>query len=703
MKIPLHKTSSVEKFSTETMIQLRSDTATVPLINYDNLHYYGNIEIGTPPQTFKIVFDTGSSDLWVPSKNPTYLLSTYSLKPIKPIKLLTIPLINHGNIRYYGNIEIGTPPQTFKVLFDTGSSALWVPSKNCNVSQPACLNHNKYDNTQSTTYVQGNGTFSIYYAAANVSGILSTDDVIVAGVKVVSQPFGVVTSDLSFEEEFDGVLGMGYSFSSQTGTPVFKNMIDQNLVSQLVFSFYLSRDLSVATGSELILGGSNPVHYKGEFTYVDVTKERHWQITMDRVQIRDTILCAIGCQTIVDTGHHAIAGPPQAIAALNREIGVVDDMVPCDDDYISKLPDVNFVIGGKTFRLTGQDYILKLGAAFGSKCFPGFQNVPFNTLNIEWILGDVFIGRYYTEFDIENNRVKCDEISNLPDISFVIGGKTLRLTGQDYILKNIQYYGAITIGTPPQDFKIVFDTGSSNLWVLSKNCNVAGLKVTTQIFGEITNFSTNFWDWSQCDGVLGMGYPALSHFKVPTVFQNMINEKMVTPIFSIYLNRKYENSFYGGEMILGEPNRAYYKGEFTYVNVTKKKYWQFTMDKIQTENIVRCSEGCQVIIDMGFSKIGGPPQDIADLKSKINVTDPVDCNKISHLPRINFVIGGKKFELSGKDYIVKVREGICIIGFQDNPININTMEWILGDVFIRRYYTVFDMKNDRVGFARAKN
>ncbi|XP_024889758.1 cathepsin D-like [Temnothorax curvispinosus] len=278
--------------------------------------------------------------------------STYSLKPIKPIKLLTIPLINHGNIRYYGNIEIGTPPQTFKVLFDTGSSALWV-----------------------------------------------------AGVKVVSQPFGVVTSDLSFEEEFDGVLGMGYPFSSQTGTPVFKNMIDQNLVSQLVFSFYLSRDLSVATSSELILGSSNPVHYKGEFTYVNVTKERYWQITMDKVQIRDTILCAIGCQTIVDTGHHAIAGPPQAIAALNREIGVVDDMVPCDDDYIFKLPDVNFVIGGKTFRLTGQDYILKLGAAFGSKCFSGFQNVPFNTRNIEWILGDVFIGRYYTEFDIENNRV----------------------------------------------------------------------------------------------------------------------------------------------------------------------------------------------------------------------------------------------------------------------------------------------------------
>ncbi|XP_024889629.1 lysosomal aspartic protease-like [Temnothorax curvispinosus] len=69
-RIPLYKTSSVEKSSTETMRRLRSGPeAGVPLINFKDVQYYGTIEIGSPPQKFKIIFDTGFSDLWVPSKN----------------------------------------------------------------------------------------------------------------------------------------------------------------------------------------------------------------------------------------------------------------------------------------------------------------------------------------------------------------------------------------------------------------------------------------------------------------------------------------------------------------------------------------------------------------------------------------------------------------------------------------------------------
>ncbi|XP_071653146.1 lysosomal aspartic protease-like isoform X1 [Temnothorax longispinosus] len=347
-RIPLHKTYSVEKFSTETMIRLRSGTATVPLINYLNLQYYGVIEIGTPPQTFKILFDTGSSDLWVPSKN-------------------------------------------------------------CNVSQPACWKHNKYDNTQSTTYVPEGVTFNVSYhngiwKGVKLYGNLSNDNVTIGDLGVTSQIFGEV---LNFSEGFlpwakcDGILGMGYrALSAFKQNSVFQNMIDQHVVSRPIFSFYLNRNLTDVISSELILGGTDSSHYEGEFTYFNVTQKKYWQITMDKFQIKNYTSCSEGCQAIVDTGYPHIAGPPLAIEVIYREIGVVNDTVNCDDDYISNLPDINFVIGGKTFRLTGQDYILKLG----DKCIPGFQaEPPFD--GIEWILGDVFIGRYYTVFDMENDRV----------------------------------------------------------------------------------------------------------------------------------------------------------------------------------------------------------------------------------------------------------------------------------------------------------
>ncbi|KAM9468188.1 nothepsin isoform 2-T2 [Clarias gariepinus] len=328
-----------------------------------------------------------------------------------------------------------------------------------------------------------------------------------------------------------------------------------------------------------------------------------------------------------------------------------------------------------------------------------------------------------------------------------------------YNFMDAQYYGQISLGTPEQNFTVVFDTGSADLWVPSSYCvshacathhkfkavdsstyvhdgrifgirygsghlmgvmatdrlRVGSMILLNQTFGESVYEPGMSFVMTKFDGVLGLSYPSLAEGLGMPVFDNMMNQKKVDkPMFSFYLSKNDGSSALEGELMLGGMNDELFRPPINWLPVTIKGYWQIKIDAIKVQGSATfChSHSCQAIVDTGTTLITGPTAYVLILQQLIGATPThtgeflVDCTRISSLPVVSFVLNGVEYALHPRAYIRRVSDTvhakkICISGFQATDIAspFGPM-WILGDIFLTQVYSIYDRGEDRVGFAQ---
>ncbi|KAG0204511.1 hypothetical protein BGX28_003559, partial [Mortierella sp. GBA30] len=236
--------------------------------------------------------------------------------------------------------------------------------------------------------------------------------------------------------------------------------------------------------------------------------------------------------------------------------------------------------------------------------------------------------------------------------------------------------------------------------------NIAGLVIEDQTFGLATRQSTSLSN-DVVDGILGLGYNTISC--VPgtlTPMDNLVKQNLIkSPVFSVWLGRSTDGG--GGEYRFGGYDRERFEGELTWVPVTQKRYWQ-----IKCEGLFFGDEDLKMsgdaIIDTGTTLVIVPTRVAKAIHANIpgSMYDKShgwivpDTPEVAALSPIFFMLNGVKFEVIMKDMMREQVEGKPGYVYSGIASTDYVKIWILGDVFIKQNYCVFDVGQDRIGIAR---
>mmetsp|Transcript_166604 Transcript_166604/g.529461 ORF Transcript_166604/g.529461 Transcript_166604/m.529461 type:complete len:689 (+) Transcript_166604:91-2157(+) len=338
---------------------------------------------------------------------------------------------------FLGVISVGSPPQKFRVAFDTASGQIFLPSSSC-TSGP-CQEHFRYapEASKAASDVnadgkplrppEGLGNDTVWHRDAisiglsslgvgdgQATGDLIKDELCLGGTSEKGQPghtcmtLGLVAAtemtDLPFQSlPHDGIVGLGLS-----GLSVGKSF---NLLERLAEGVAEGAEAALAPSfglffgeetGELALGGANAERLAGPLVWspVDNPGEGYWQVRLRSVRLGNHTIsaCSQGqCRGLVDTCSTGIG----VTAAILPEL---ESALSKDGQKLCAGPDLVFELeGGHILLLRAEDYAHGGRAGGATACrAPNFlsMDLPESFAGV-FVFGEPVLRRYYTAFNAD--------------------------------------------------------------------------------------------------------------------------------------------------------------------------------------------------------------------------------------------------------------------------------------------------------------
>ncbi|KAJ5542161.1 hypothetical protein N7535_004584 [Penicillium sp. DV-2018c] len=251
-------------------------------------------------------------------------------------------------------------------------------------------------------------------------------------------------------------------------------------------------------------------------------------------------------------------------------------------------------------------------------------------------------------------------------------------------------------------FTIFYGSGEVDGTLGKDTISIAGLEIN-QTFGQANNASETFQNYP-FDGILGLGRSNTNGWKMPSFMDIVADEKLLkSNLIGVSLSRAADDAK-DGQIVFGGVDTTKFDGTISYTPTTGSE-WTIPVDDAYV-NGQKCNfSNTTATLDTGTTYILIPPDDAKTLFSLIPGSFQQPDNKNNYLVQCNstatieFEISGVKYNISPKDYIGSPYSDDdpdhCISTIVSYARNGAT--WLVGDVFLKNVYTVFDFDNEQIG------